>query len=157
MGKYRGAAHTICNLKYSIPKEITLIFYKESNYDYDFIMIRAGIRFMDSGIMLAKTEAKGIIKVTRSLKNRGIILKGTTRKNNSQEGGLLNFLALSTRVALLSIENVLTPLAKTVLVPLGLTAAASPTNTATQKKVFGSRTTLIISNEEMDDIAEKRR
>ena len=34
--KYRGAAHSICNLKYSIPKEIAIIFQNECNYDYHF-------------------------------------------------------------------------------------------------------------------------
>ena len=33
-GKYRGAAHSICNLKYIMPKEITVIFHNGSNYDY---------------------------------------------------------------------------------------------------------------------------
>ena len=26
-GEYRGAAHSICNIKYNIPKEITLVFH----------------------------------------------------------------------------------------------------------------------------------
>ena len=50
-------------------------------------------------------------------------------------------------------KNVLKPLAKIVSIPLGLTAAASATDTAIHKKMFGSEmTTLIISNEEMNDI-----
>ena len=50
-------------------------------------------------------------------------------------------------------ENVLKPLAKKVLIPLRLTATASATDAAIQKKIFGSGiTTLIISNEEMSDI-----
>ena len=41
---------------------------------------------------------------------------------------------------------------KSVLKPLALTATASVTDAATQKKIFGSSmTTLIISNEEIDD------
>ena len=52
-------------------------------------------------------------------------------------------------------KNVLTSLAKTVLIPLGLTAAASATDIAIQKNFFGSvMTTLIISNEKMKDILE---
>ena len=48
------------------------------------------------------------------------------------------------------IGNVLKPVAKSVLIPLGLTAAASATDAASQKKIFGSCTTLlIISNEEL--------
>ena len=47
-------------------------------------------------------------------------------------------------------KNVLTPLAKSVLIPLGLTTAASATQAAIQKKIYGSgMTILIISNEKM--------
>ena len=50
------------------------------------------------------------------------------------------------------IKNVLKPSAKSVLT-LGLTAGASATDAAIQKKIFGSDiTTLIISMEEMNDI-----
>ena len=52
-------------------------------------------------------------------------------------------------------KNLLKPLAKSVLIPLGLTAAASATDAAIHKKMFGSgTTTLIILNEEMNDIME---
>ena len=45
------------------------------------------------------------------------------------------------------------PLAKNVLAPLGITAATSAIYAGIQKKIFGSgTTTLIISNEEMNDI-----
>ena len=51
------------------------------------------------------------------------------------------------------IVNVLRPLAKSVLIPLGLTAAPSATDAAIHKKMFGSgKTTLIISNKEMNNI-----
>ena len=50
-------------------------------------------------------------------------------------------------------KNVLEPIAKNDLIPLGLTAVAAATNTAIHKKMFGSGVTiLIISNEEMNDI-----
>ena len=50
-------------------------------------------------------------------------------------------------------KNVLKPLAKSVLIPLGLTVAASATDVAIHKNIFGSGTkTLIISNEEMKAI-----
>ena len=50
-------------------------------------------------------------------------------------------------------ENVLKPLPKSVLIPLGLTATAAATHAAIYKKIFWSRmTTLITSNEEMNDI-----
>ena len=47
------------------------------------------------------------------------------------------------------------PLLKSVIKPLGLlglTAASSAIDAVVQKKVYGSGTTLVISNEEMDDI-----
>ena len=51
------------------------------------------------------------------------------------------------------LKNGLTPLAKNILVPLGLTAVASATDVAIQKKTFVSRTaTLVFSNEELNDI-----
>ena len=50
-------------------------------------------------------------------------------------------------------KNVLTTLAKSVLIPLGLTAAGSATDAAIQRKNFGSgTTTLIIWNKEREDI-----
>ena len=36
-GKYRGAAHSICNLRYKISKEIPVVFHNGSTYDYHFI------------------------------------------------------------------------------------------------------------------------
>ena len=52
-----------------------------------------------------------------------------------------------------SMKNVPTPLAKSILVPLGLTVTASATDAAIQKKKFCSgMTTLIFSNEKIDDI-----
>ena len=37
-GKYRGAAHNICNLRYKAPKEIPVVFHNDSTYDYHFII-----------------------------------------------------------------------------------------------------------------------
>ena len=35
-GKYRGAAHDICNLRCKIPKEILAVFYNGSTNDHHF-------------------------------------------------------------------------------------------------------------------------
>ena len=49
--------------------------------------------------------------------------------------------------------KVAVPLAKSVLAPLGITAAASGIDAGIQKKIHGSKTTtLIISNKKMNDI-----
>ena len=37
-GKYRGAAHSICNLKFNVLNQIPGVFYYGSNYDYHFII-----------------------------------------------------------------------------------------------------------------------
>ena len=70
-----------------------------------------------------------------------------------QSGGFLGRLIgplLKTGLSL--IKNVIKPLAKSVLIPLGLIAAASAADAGIHKKILGSgNTTLIISNEEMDD------
>ena len=37
-GKYRGAGHRMCDLKYSVSKKIPIVFRNGSNYDYHFII-----------------------------------------------------------------------------------------------------------------------
>ena len=37
-GKFREAAHSICNLRYRIPKKISTVFHNGSTYDYHFII-----------------------------------------------------------------------------------------------------------------------
>ena len=37
-GKYREAAHSICNLRYKTPREIPAVFHNGSTYDYHFII-----------------------------------------------------------------------------------------------------------------------
>ena len=69
------------------------------------------------------------------------------------------------KTGLLLIKNVIKPLTKTVLIPLGLTAVGSATDTGIHKKLLESgkrpldlalpnNKTLIIPNDEMKDIIE---
>ena len=37
-GKYRGAAHRTCNLKFNVRNEVPVLFHNELDYDYHFIM-----------------------------------------------------------------------------------------------------------------------
>ena len=71
-----------------------------------------------------------------------------------QSGGFLSkLLGPLLKTGLPLIKNVIKPLAKSALIPLGLTAAASAADAGINKKIFGSgNTTLIISNNEMEDI-----
>ena len=67
-----------------------------------------------------------------------------------QSGGFLESLFSKLAGPLMKVAI---PLAKNVLAPLGITAAASAIDTGIQKKIHGSGTTiLIISNEEMNGI-----
>ena len=71
-----------------------------------------------------------------------------------QSGGFLKRLLGSLlKPGLPLMENINNPLAKSVLIPLGLTAAASAADAGIHKKILGSgNTTLIISNNEIEDI-----
>ena len=67
-----------------------------------------------------------------------------------QSGGFLGSLLSKLAGPLMKVAA---PLAKTVLAPLGITAAALTIDAGIQKKIHGSgTTTLIISNKEMNDI-----
>ena len=72
---------------------------------------------LDSGITLTINEMKDIIKVIKSLENREISLKKTTRKITSQDGGFLNFFRPLMTAGLPLTKSVLPPIAKIVLLP----------------------------------------
>ena len=59
-GKYRGAAHNICNLRYKIPKEIPVVFHNASTYDYHFIIKELAKEFEGNFECLGKNTEKYI-------------------------------------------------------------------------------------------------
>ena len=72
-----------------------------------------------------------------------------------QSGGfLVRLLGSLLKTGLPFIKNVIKPLSQSVLIPPGLTAAASAADAGTHKKILGSghMTILIISNDEIHDI-----
>ena len=71
-----------------------------------------------------------------------------------QSGGFLGrLLGPLLKTGLPLIKHVIKPLAKSVLVPLGLTATPSAADAGIDEKILGSgNTTLIISNEEMTGV-----
>ena len=75
-GEYRGAAHSICNLKYSVPKKIPIVFHNGSNYDYHFIIKELAEEFKKQFTCLGEHTKKYITftvqiakEVTRIHKN----------------------------------------------------------------------------------------
>ena len=78
------------------------------------------------------------------------LYKTQWNKIRISEGFLDELLGPLLKTGLPLMKNVLKPLAKSVLIPLGLTAAASATDSAIQKKIHESGATiLIISNKEI--------
>ena len=74
-----------------------------------------------------------------------------------ESGGFLGkLLGPLLKTGLPLIKNVITPLAKSVLIPFGLTAAASAADAGIHKTILGSggHTTLIKSNNEIEDLIE---
>ena len=59
-GKYRGAAHDICNLRYRIPKKIPVVFHNDSTYDYHFIIKELSEEFEGQCECLAENTEKYI-------------------------------------------------------------------------------------------------
>ena len=57
--KNRGAAHTVCNLRFNVSNEILVAFHNESNYDYHFVIKELANEFEGQFVCLReKTEEK---------------------------------------------------------------------------------------------------
>ena len=104
--------------------------------------------------LLTNTQVSQLRKAFANGLSANIKLSKTPLHKMGQSGGILGRVLgplLNTWLPL--IGNVLKPLAKSNLIPLGLTTAALATYAAIHKKIFRSgKTTLIISNEKMNDI-----
>ena len=57
-GEYRGATHSIYNLKYSVPKKIPVDFHDRSKYDYDFIIKESAEEFKKQFTCLGEITEK---------------------------------------------------------------------------------------------------
>ena len=105
-------------------------------------------------ILLTNTQVSKLRRAFANNSSANIKLSKTQLYKIGQSGGFLGrFLGPLLKNGLLLMKNVLKPLAKSILIPLGLTAGASATDAAIDREMFGSgMTILIISNEEMNDI-----
>ena len=59
-GKFRGAAHNICNLRYKVPKEIPVVIHNGSAYDYHFIITELAKTFKGQFECLGENTKKYI-------------------------------------------------------------------------------------------------
>ena len=74
-GKYRGAAHNICNLRYKILKEIPIVFHNGSTYDYHFIINELVKEFDGNFECLGENTEKYItfsVPIKKEIRNKNI-------------------------------------------------------------------------------------
>ena len=74
-GKYRGAAHNTCNLRYKIPKNIPVIFHNGSTYDYYFKIKELAREFDGNFECLGENTEKYItfsVPIKKSIENKNI-------------------------------------------------------------------------------------
>ena len=101
-------------------------------------------------LLLTNRQVANIRKAFANHSSTDIKLSKTQLSKMIQSGGFLGNLL---RTLARPLMKVAMPLSKNVLAPLGLTASMSAIDGRIKKKMLGSgTTTLIISNDEMDDI-----
>ena len=122
-------------------------------------------------LLLTNRQVSNLLKAFSNHLSANIKLSETQLSKMIQSGGFLGrLLGPLLKTGLPVIKNVIKPLAKTVLIPLGLTAAASAADAGIHKKILGSgnpsyshnrsspsalhNTVLIISNDETEDITK---
>ena len=108
-------------------------------------------------LLLTNRQVANLRKAFADKSSTDIKLSKTQISKMIQSGGFLGrLLGPLLKTGLPLMKNVIKPLAKSVLIPLGLTAAASAADAGIHKKILGSghnnTITLIIPNNEMEDI-----
>ena len=99
-------------------------------------------------LLLTDRQVSSIRKAFANNSSVDIKFSKTQLSKMIQSGGILSkLLGPLLKTGLPLIKNVITPLAKSLLIPLGLTAAPSAADAGIHKKILGSggHTTLIIS------------
>ena len=108
-------------------------------------------------MLLTNRQVANLCKGFANHSSADIKLSKTQLSKMTQSGGFLGrLLGPLLKTGLPLIKNVIKPSAKSVLIPLGLTAAASAVDAGIHRKILGSgnMTTLVISNNEIEDIIQ---
>ena len=109
-------------------------------------------------LLLTNRQVSNLRKAFANPSSADIKLSKTQLSEIIQSGGLLHrFLGPLLKTGLPLIKNVIRSLAKSILIPLGLTAAASAADAGIHRKILrsGNAATLIILNKEIEDIIKK--
>ena len=140
-------------LKSAIKNESEVVLRLSSN------MIRGDETNFPHKLLLTNRQVANLHKALANYLSAGIKLSKTQFSKMIQSRGFLRrLLRPLLKTGLPLIKSKIKPLAKSVLILLGLTAAASAADTGIHKKMLGSRhnhpssTRLIMSNDEMEDI-----
>ena len=72
-GKFRGA-HSVCNLRYKVPKEIPVVFHNGSTYDYHFIIKKLAKEF-EGELNAQRKIQKNILIFQCRLKKKIVMVK----------------------------------------------------------------------------------
>ena len=73
-GRFIGAVHSKCNLRYKVPKEIPVVFHNGSTYDYHFIIKQLAEEFEGEFECLGENTEK-YITFSVPLKKENIMVK----------------------------------------------------------------------------------
>ena len=74
-GKYKGAAHNICSLRYKVPKEIPIVFHNGSICDYHFIIKELVKEFEGNFECLSENTEKYItfsVPIQKKIENKDL-------------------------------------------------------------------------------------
>ena len=138
-------------LKFAIKNESEVVLRLSSN------MIDNNETNFPHEVLLTDRQVLSLRKSFSNNSSADIKLLRTHLSKMIQSGGFLSrLLGPLLKTGLPLIKNVIKPLANSVLIPLGLTAAALAADAGIHKKILGSghnnTITLIIPNNEMEDI-----
>ena len=79
-GKYKGAAHNNCNIKYEVQKEIPIVFHNGSTYDYHFIIKELAKEFDGNFECLSENTEKYItfsVPIKKEIRNKDKVIEIT--------------------------------------------------------------------------------
>ena len=75
-GKFRGAAHNICNLRYRMQREIPVVLHNVSNYDYHLIIKELAEKFKGNIDCLGENTEKYItfsVPLKKEIKDKKLV------------------------------------------------------------------------------------
>ena len=141
-------SYQIHNLKSAIKNETEVVLILSSN------MIGSNETNFPHELLLTDRQISSLRKSFANNSSINIKLSKTQLSKMIQSGGFRSrLLGPLLKAGLPLIKNAIKPLAKSVSIPLGLTAVASAADAGIHKKILGSgNTTLLMPNDEMEDI-----